>query len=186
MKAFITTAILVTTTFTASAQERAAVGAGTDANQNAALEARLSVLETRMANAEREIEDLRDQLPPPNSMIATTYTGAVDGWSDCLNLAGRTLIGTGTYNDPVLGALSYSLGDTGGAAAVQLTIEQMPRHRHATVHASSSRGRGNTENGWWSGWTAAEANTGLSSAEGNDQPHENRMPFQAVRFLCKN
>jgi len=143
-------------------------------------------LEARMTMAEQDINDILPQLPPESSIIATTYTGPVTGWTDCANLDGRALIGAGLYNDPVLGEISYSIGDTVGAAAVQLSVDEMPSHSHKQPGRRLMLDRAGEAVFIDPRYTGITDHAPPTAATGGSEPHENRMPYQAVRFLCKN
>ena len=62
---------------------------------------------------------------------------------------GRTLIGVGT-----LGTHTYAAGDTGGAAAVTLGINEIPGHNHG---------------GWTAGQSADHSHTGYTGTNGSHQ-----------------
>lgn len=85
---------------------------------------------------------------------------------------GRTLIASDA---------SHSVGWTGGAEEVWLTVEQIPSHRHvyerSAIWYSEENGEGEVVG------AKGQLNTridGLTSYTGGDQPHTNMQPSLAV------
>lgn len=121
------------------------------------------------------------------SLIRNIYGG--DGTKTfCLpDLRGRIPLG---YSN------SYPIGQKGGTESVTLNIDQLPAHSHAPGCSTSATASSPDANGavWGSintigfGFTTPGGNT-LSLAaesigvEGGDEPHENRMPFQATTYI---
>ena len=68
------------------------------------------------------------------SILGTSYGGNGVSTFALPNLQGKAAVGAG--QGPGLSA--YSLGDTGGQAAVALQSPQMPSHRHAFVASTSA------------------------------------------------
>lgn len=80
----------------------------------------------------------------------------------------------------------YAVGDKGGADNVVLLGSQAPKHQHDSVSGE------NNGNGATYGFTGGNNNPGakdgdnvhnLTSAYGNNQPHENRPPYYALAFI---
>lgn len=95
------------------------------------------------------------------------------------DLRGRVAIGVGAGP----GLSPYTLGQTGGSERVALDIHEMPDHTHA-VSVSDKTGDGTTS-------VAAGAKDDLGKQagailpSGMSQPHENRPPFQVIRYcIC--
>ena len=106
------------------------------------------------------------------------------GWALCNgsngtpNLLNRFIVGAGGV---------YASGDTGGADKVQLTVEEMPRHRHTPYVnniAVNSRHAGNYGAGSGNGLGPLGA-WPLMNETGGNQPHENRPPYFALAFIMK-
>ena len=103
------------------------------------------------------------------------------GWAVCdgdngtPDMRGRFPVGAGN---------KYAPGDTGGAASVTLTADQMPGHSHGY----ELRDDGNRDaasgadcnDGVWHGDKSA-----ISASAGGDQPHENRPPYKAIHFIMR-
>jgi microcystin-dependent protein len=80
----------------------------------------------------------------------------------------------------------YAVGDKGGADNVVLLGSQSPKHQHDSVSGE------NGGNGATYGFTGGNGYPGardsdnvhnLTSAYGNNQPHENRPPYYALAFI---
>ncbi|MBA7578726.1 hypothetical protein ES708_20591 [subsurface metagenome] len=124
-----------------------------------------------------------------------------DGAGDTPDLRGRFIVGAGG---------SYAIGNTGGAASVTLTINQIPSHYHSIAHTHTIAhthsyavevdgvtwhhlaGGGAWQMSWGSRTTdgSSAANSGGSSAansgsRGGSTSHENRPPFYALAFIMK-
>ena len=127
--------------------------------------------------------------------------------------AGRVLISAGTYTENGT-TYTYNLGDKGGEAKHQSTIEELANHTHTTsVDGNHSHFIANTDNNRTTGGLNSgthliykytnnsyenfelmgsnrDSNIGLTStngyhthsisATGDNQPHENRMPYEVV------
>ena len=109
------------------------------------------------------------------------------GWALCNGLNGtpdlrnRFIVGAGH---------SYSVGATGGADSVTLTINQMPYHAHEyfgddhlIVGATYAYSRSGMD-------AISDSKSGASAFfkttyKGSDQPHENRPPYYALCFIMK-
>ena len=109
------------------------------------------------------------------------------GWALCNgqngtpDLRDRFIVGAGR---------AYSVGATGGADSVTLTINQMPYHAHEyfgddhlIVGATYAYGRSGMD-------AISDSKSGASAFfkttyKGSDQPHENRPPYYALCFIMK-
>lgn len=114
--------------------------------------------------------------------------------------AGRVLVSAGTYTEGS-DTYTYTLGDKGGEAKHQSTIEEMPSHGHGISISSvgnhshgvgdSDTSSGNGQNSfdgtdnpprWYRNTTNAGAHSLSASIAltGSNFKHENRMPYEAV------
>ena len=114
--------------------------------------------------------------------------------------AGRVLVSAGTYTEGS-NTYTYTLGDKGGEAKHQSTIEEMPSHGHGISISSvgnhshgvgdSNTSSGNGQNSfdgtdnpprWYRNTTNAGAHSLSASIAltGSNFKHENRMPYEAV------
>jgi hypothetical protein len=111
-----------------------------------------------------------------------------DGWALCdggsgtPNLQDRFVVGAGS---------GYGVGATGGAAAVSLTVEQMPSHNHQALGSGKDDlnfSGGNDLNGERIPFARSDANVAsveVTRKTGGDQAHENRPPYYALCYIMK-
>ncbi len=92
-----------------------------------------------------------------------------DGTLGTPNLRDRFVVGAGD---------SYSLGATGGANTVILTVAQMPAHTHQW-DSGCNGGPGSAGEGRTCGNYRSTLSTGGSL------PHENRPLYYALYYICK-
>lgn len=111
--------------------------------------------------------------------------------------AGRVLISAGTYTENGT-TYTYNLGDKGGEAKHQSTIEEMPSHTHGVWmlptgrHSHTYSVTTNSGDGVSAGW-AGHAGSSWSTSEngehthqiginntGGGNSHENRQPYQVI------
>ena len=114
---------------------------------------------------------------PKGAVVAFDMQGCPRGWAEYFEAAGRMIIGVGRGS----GLTGRSLRSKGGNETHELTLREMPRHRHGIpVNAGSGRG------------LALEPNLGLpgtpSGVEmmGNGKPHNNMPPYIALYFCKKD
>jgi len=100
------------------------------------------------------------------------------------NLAGRTLIGSGTLGTT---GTTYNGGDSGGEEKHCLTVEEMPKHQHY--------GFGEAYKDWPFGTTGDKGQKGTAGGEdsdnyfyntspsGGDSPHNNMPPYYVVHYI---
>jgi microcystin-dependent protein len=95
------------------------------------------------------------------------------------DLRGRVAIGAG--HAP--GLSRYEMGQSGGTESVALEVQEMPAHSHAV---SASAKAGTSPASLVTGAEGeAEVITEAVHAAGMSQPHENRPPYQVVRYcIC--
>ncbi|MES2775757.1 MAG: tail fiber protein [Bacteroidota bacterium] len=117
------------------------------------------------------------------NLIGTTYGGDGQQTFSLPNLMGRVPVSQGN---------GYVLGQSGGSEQVTLIQQQLPAHTH--VPLCNSTGSADTPGGnVWATATNAQAygpapgtagmNAAAIASVGNNQPHENRIPFQAITYI---
>ncbi len=120
------------------------------------------------------------------ALIGTTYGGDGQNTFALPNIAGRTMVHTGTGP----GLSLRSLGESGGVEAVPLASSQMPSHNHQVqVHTGVEQSASPTNKivGPVSAplYSTAAANTTLGAAAvgsaGGSQPHNNLQPYLAAK-----
>lgn len=125
---------------------------------------------------------------PAGSIIM--WAGAVEtvptGWQLCNGTNGtpdlrdRFVVGAGN---------TYAVGNTGGAAQVTLTTDQLPAHTHSYSDKYTDGNRQDGSHAWDATtdknptYTTENKNTG---SVGGNQAHENRPPYYAVAMICKS
>lgn len=98
------------------------------------------------------------------------------------DLRNRFIVGTGD---------TYTIGNTGGAASVALTISQMPRHNHSYTYWGQSHATGYSHE-----WEATYGThnyldhvTGYTGGNATDtsvtDAHENRPPYYALAYIMR-
>lgn len=99
-----------------------------------------------------------------------------EGFAPVWNIAGKTIVGLDP-NDADFNAV----GKLFGSKTHQLTVEELPRHRHGTTGntAPNDGGIGNFANG-----SGSESNTKLyTDYEGLDYPHNNVQPSIVANYI---
>ena len=110
------------------------------------------------------------------------YTGstAPSGWAICNgqngtpDLRDRFIVGAGS---------AYSIGNTGGANSVTLTINQIPAHSHIYQNQVAVTNAG--ERPWPANNNDCRLDDANTSSQGGGQSHENRPPYYALMFIVK-
>ena len=127
-------------------------------------------------------------------LIGTTYGGDGEQTFSLPDLRGRAPMhmGTGPNLSP------RTIGETGGAELVGLSVQQLPNHSHQLVVESGSGATANPDGNLLAGGasSALYQDVGLPDASlasstvlpvGSSHLHENRMPFTAVNYIiCLN
>ncbi len=124
-------------------------------------------------------------LVPTGTIMAYNGSTAPNGWVLCdgtngtPNLKGRFILGSGSNAD----LSTRTLGQTGGAETVTLTVDQIPPHNHHFSGANSeSQYKYINNSGDIARSTNAEADTNNT---GGDKPHENMPPFYVLTYIMK-
>ncbi len=120
------------------------------------------------------------------NLIGTTYGGDGIETFALPDLQGRVPIHTGDN-----GTSDYVLGQARGAETVALANTQLPAHNHfvsaSSTSATSTSPIGNVPAAWGSNQYSDAAPTGPMGAAvqpaGNNQPHDNMLPFLALSFI---
>lgn len=93
-----------------------------------------------------------------------------------LDSAGRVTVSQDTSQSEFKG-----LGKTGGEKMHQLTIDEMPSHRHTiNLSASSDTASNRLICNDWTWRTQNQMNNGMINSSGNDVPHNNLQPYIVV------
>lgn len=131
--------------------------------------------------------------------IGTTY-GVGDGSTtfNTPNAAGRTLVGAGTYTDPVSGSITRTLGTALGAANHVLTSAQMPSHTHvqnAHSHVQQGQNTGAVGGAYSNVFsplgteiasaTSTQPTTATNQNTGGGGSHNNMQPSLVVNYIVK-
>lgn len=133
---------------------------------------------------------------PENWLFCSGQTIFEDDYPELFAVIGRTYGGNetfGTFATPAFpdrfpvaaanpGGGSYSLGETGGANSVALSVSELPAHSHEL------RSRTNAVSGVNARVMAAGAGTDAhtdTELEGGGVAHENRPPFIALHFIIR-
>jgi microcystin-dependent protein len=114
--------------------------------------------------------------------VISTLWGPGDGVStfNLPNLAGRTLVGAGTYTDPVSGSVTRTFGQSIGAEKHQLTVAELAAHSHFySVWNSNGAAGGSIE-----GATPYNRQYQTTNA-GGDTPHNNMQPSTVITWIIK-
>ena len=111
----------------------------------------------------------------PYGMIAAFNSPTCpDGWEEVTGAQGRFIMGAGTFTEGD-STYNYYLGDIGGEAMHQLTVDEMPSHTHELAFYAGTE-PGNNRN------VAGGGNMRQTTPTGGDQAHENRPPYVAYKI----
>lgn len=150
---------------------------------------------------QRSVKEVIDIVHPVGSIWETTTTDDPNTlWAGTTWVkmdAGRVLVAAGSYTENGT-TYTYNLGDTGGEAKHQLSVDELTKHSHIAscstegIHSHTfnamTMGGNNRGGGSWNGSfkdnktseDGAHSHTITVEAAGNSQPHENRMPYEVV------
>tara|TARA_R100000278_G_scaffold10647_3_gene12149 strand:+ start:1465 stop:2559 length:1095 start_codon:yes stop_codon:yes gene_type:complete len=123
-------------------------------------------------------------------IIMFTGSTAPSGWVFCDNSTAAQAAGAPDLRDRfIVGAGStYSVGNTGGANTVTLTVNQIPSHDHNVDtynEFASQHGTWATESGYRQVHLGGTRRKPITSDTGGGQAHENRPPYYALAFIMK-
>lgn len=115
------------------------------------------------------------------ALLGTTFGGNGQVNFALPDLRGRVPIHVGN---------SYTLGQQGGSASVQLSQQQMPTHNHVALATGANGSTASPTNNYLAsflnGYAPSGAPTTLAPDEissfGGSQAHENRQPFLTISF----
>ncbi len=124
-------------------------------------------------------------------LIGTTYGGDGQNTFALPNLSSRVPVHAGTRP----GGETRTLGESGGAESVTLTVQQIPSHSHpATCVGGTNTGSAASPGG--NVWAAQSATgvyanqpptapmaAGAASPVGGSQPHDNMIPYLPINFI---
>ena len=122
---------------------------------------------------------------PSGTIVMYNGNTAPSGWAICNgqngtpDLRDKFIVGSGS---------SYNRGDTGGAASVTLTVNQIPSHDHnvdTLNEFASTHGTWQTAGGYRQDHVGGTHRKPITSDTGGGQSHENRPPYYAVTFIMK-
>ena len=122
------------------------------------------------------------------SLLGTTYGGNGQTTFALPNLQGSAPVGIGAGT----GLPLVSLGESGGAATVGLTADQIPAHTHSVNASTSTPSQPSPTNGLWTKGTATSFSTGtpnsvMNSAaiaqSGSGSAHNNLQPYLVLTFI---
>lgn len=128
--------------------------------------------------------------PQLASLLGDTYGGNGTTTFALPDMRGRVPVGVGQG----MGLSSRSLGEQGGAAKVQLSTNEIPKHSHellATADAATSGSPvGNvpaTLSGDTKPYVSATPNIAFAeeavATSGGNKPHENRIPYLGINYI---
>jgi microcystin-dependent protein len=129
---------------------------------------------------------LYNSLVPRGVIVAWNGAEAPAGWALCdgnngtPNLTGRFILGSGAGS----GLTSRTLGQSGGAESVTLTVQQMPKHAHnyATMDHEERGLQGGRD---VAGNQKARWVNRTTDLQGDNQPHNNMPPYYVLTYIMK-
>lgn len=153
------------------------------------------------SNIQTQLNTLTTNLATTNANLSSAVpTGMIMMWSGASNaIPSGYVLCDGNNSTPdlrdrfVVGAgNSYSVGSTGGASSVTLTVSQMPAHTHTTnisfspdvdYFGNNVSILNNGQNGTNS--VGGQSTDFTSSSSGGGGSHENRPPYYALCYVMK-
>ena len=110
-------------------------------------------------------------------------SGVPNGWAVCNGLNGtpdlrsRFIVAAGN---------GYSIGGKGGEEKHQLTVDEMPSHRHSyKFNGADINADWKDKNNLYSVSHEYASNTAYTDYAGGDKPHENRPPYYALFYIMR-
>ncbi|TJY42784.1 phage tail protein [Cohnella pontilimi] len=126
------------------------------------------------------------------SLLGTTYGGNGKTNFALPDLRGRAPMHFGTGQ----GLTPRSLGESGGSASVQLTVQQMPSHNHVPNCVAGASDQMSPAGAEWGNATAGRQSPSLYSskfdtpmspqaigATGGGAPHNNMQPYLVLNYI---
>ena len=116
---------------------------------------------------------------PSGSVFA--FEGACPVGSSPLDMAGRTIVGSGRLDDGTLNH-TYKMGGKGGYQSHQLTLNEFPKHSHGiNTEPDGSGGSGSVRTG-----PRKPVKVVQTDSKGGGGYHENRMPYMVLNWCLFN
>ena len=120
----------------------------------------------------------------------TTYSDILGNTATVPDLRDKFVVGahsdgaSGVTFTADTGAISgnYAPGNTGGSVAHQLTIAEMPRHRHTQWSLTDDHDADGSGSEVWRDQSTTDDYTGYA---GGDDYHENRPPYYALAYIIR-
>lgn len=139
---------------------------------------------------------------PVGGIIMWSGSAIPDGWALCNGQTNNNIVTPDLSGKFVVGydpdnADYNTVGNTGGEASVQLSVDQMPKHAHnrtvITVgydaywndYQEAMSFDKNWENGGQGTKDNGKRNIGPGDETGGDQPHENRPPYYVICYIMR-
>jgi microcystin-dependent protein len=117
------------------------------------------------------------------TLIGTTYGGDGRATFALPDMRSRVPLHQGS---------GFILGQNGGTETVVLSINQIPSHTHPPQVSSGGGASNNPARNVWANWTGNQfsdqgagslMNAGVNGFTGNNQPHDNMLPYLSVNFI---
>lgn len=112
-----------------------------------------------------------------NSIIAFRGPSCPNGWQEATDIAGRTIIGSGSGS----GLTTRAVGETGGSETHTLSVAELPPHSHKLQMSSIQDGRGTYEGPMVVG-RGERLETGSAGSGG---AHNNMPPFISLIYCTQ-
>lgn len=118
----------------------------------------------------------------PGEVAAFNLTSCPAGWSPLVTAAGRVIVGVGNN-----GTNSYTLGNTGGADSISLSVAQLPPHSHSYTDWT-----GKPYGSWDWSWSLGSGSNGNSvitsqtNTVGSGAAIDTRPSYLALLYCQKN
>jgi len=133
-----------------------------------------------MSSSDTDLKAVGGSIPEGGIIM---WSGSVDNVPDGWTLCDGTDGAPDLKNRFVAGAGgAYSVGETGGAAQVQLSVSEIPPHSHTVSNIGP-----NSKPYSPYGDSGAYDTGGTMSTDsaGGDEAHENRPPFYALAYIMR-
>ena len=107
--------------------------------------------------------------------FGANYFGTWDEYAE-----GRVIIGAGSTSDTRGESINFSVGTIGGEFQHVLTKPEMPKHSHTGGAINAAGGVA-----WSNSGGDKVPDSGLTSEQGNDQPHNNIQPYIVAKVWVR-